>query len=263
MSMSIYEIFMKLMSRHLLSHLIAPLVLGVIVEIVFASIHQGSIVNFRDYLISWERFGLYAGILVSYLLIAGWFVNREATEPWRRSETDKVEDTLKDATDFFATCTIPLKSWFEPNVQQYLSHIVKGQLAGQKFRQQRVLLFFKDSALDNAKTQYLDGLYAKPLAELHKNYGITLGFLRPEEVNAILDECDCPSRDFAFVTHENPPYETVYLFKKERHQVKITRLKKPDDVASYKKLVDAIKQKVFVPGTDQLNVEHDFYAEVH
>lgn len=264
--MSIYQIFMKLMSRHLLSHLIAPLILGVVMETGIAwgrAWYHGAPISILDYLISWERLGLYAGVFASYLGIAAYFVNKEAVDPWQKTETLKLDRTLQDATNFFATCTIPLKDWFEPYTQQYFSHLVKGQLTGAKFNQERVLLFFKDSALSNAKTQYLDGLYAKPLAEIHRNYGITLGFLTQLEIEEILSHYACPNLDFAFVTHSNPPYETVLLFEKEGHHVKLTRISEADKIEPYKKLVKAIKDKIFVHGTNQLNDENDFYAAVH
>ena len=267
--MGIYKIFLKLMSRRLLSHLIAPLIFGVGFEILIAwgiAWYHGSTISLREYLISPERFGLYGGILVTYLIIAGVNVHREARSPWQKEETERLDRTLKDATSFFATCTIPLKEWFEPYMQQYFSQMVKHQLANQDFRQERVLLFFKDSQLADAKTQYIDGLYARPLCMIHQNYGIKLGYLKPAEIEAILTELKCSNYDFAFVTRKNPPLETVLLFEKKGQLLKLKRLVKEDEIKPYRDLMEAIKATASEHGTSpgqlELNEDHDFCAAV-
>lgn len=265
---SIFGILMKLMSRHLWLHLVVPLAGGLTAEIGIALIR--SIYNHQQfhpwqYVISWERFGLYAGVLLTYLIVAGCLVNVEAKPPWRKVVPDMLDQSLKDPTNFFATCTIPLKGWFDPYTQQYFSHIVKHQLDGGTLRHERVLLFFKSRDLVNAKTQYLDGPYAKPLAMIHQNYGIKLGYLEPAEINRILTENPGCERDFAFVTHQDSK-ETVLLFKKKGHMLKLRKLKEKDKVAPYKKLVNDIKKGVSEPETPigelQLDVDHDFFKAV-
>src|SRR5687767_10485011 len=102
---------MKLMSRHLIVHLFVPLLAGVGFEILIAWVvawYRGLPISLDQYLISPERFGLYGGFVVTYLIIAGWFVYKEAKPPWRKAVTQKLDDSLKDAASFFATCTIPL-----------------------------------------------------------------------------------------------------------------------------------------------------------
>jgi hypothetical protein len=154
-----------------------------------------------------------------------------------------------------------LKDWFDPYTQQYFSHIVKHQLRGGALRHERVLFFFRNSDLEHAKTQYLDGLYAQPLAMIHENYGIRLAYLEPADVKTILDNnCGC-ERDFAFVTHQHSP-ETVLIFKKKGHLLTLREIDKKDEVAKYKNLVDAIKMKVAGSETPtvelQPNRAHDF-----
>lgn len=269
MNYSIFKTIMKLMSRQLVLHLLIPLIGGVGFEILVSwliAMYRGLPFHLSEHLLSPQVAILYGGILITYLAIAALYVHREAKEPWEQSETKKLDRTLEHATSFFATCTIPLKDWFEPHMQQYFSQIVKRQLAYKDFKQERVLLFFHENQLADAKVQYLDGLYAKPLAAIHQNYGIDLGYLRPDEVEPILGESECPTCDFAFVTRDNEPLETVLLFEKEGHLVKLKKLVKPEDIKPYKNLMFAIKHQASEPGTSegllQLDEDHDFCAAV-
>jgi hypothetical protein len=294
--MDIYKIFLKLMSRHLWFHLLVPLIVGIGVEILIASApwHQPpSTVSIREYLIAPERIGLYAGIFITYLLIAGWFAKKEAKPRMTPATLKTLDDTLGKATTFFATCTIPLKGWFEPYTQQYFSHIVKRRLSEPEFLQERVLLFFREGDLEKAKEQYLDRLYASPLAEIHSNYEIKLGFLRRAEINEILanDEIDkttlgCYPRwigwwpkaaqwcllrkrrirglDFALITHEDlithEEMITVYLFSKKHEIIILDKVQGPEKVKPYEALIKAIKAKVF-EGRN-LARDHDFRLHV-
>jgi hypothetical protein len=45
--------------------------------------------------------------------------------------------------DFFATCTIPLEQWFDPDTQKYLSDLVKHKYEN-NLRQNRVLMFKRE-----------------------------------------------------------------------------------------------------------------------
>lgn len=294
--MDIYKIFLKLMSRHLWFHLLVPLIVGIGVEILIAWRHDTNLAqpfSFREYLIAPERVGLYAGIVITYLLIAGWFVKKEAKPRMTLATLTTLDDTLSKATTFFATCTIPLKGWFEPYTQQYFSHIVKRRLSEPLFLQERVLLFFSEGDLEKAKEQYLDRPYASPLAEIHSNYEINLGFLRRAEINEILamKEIDktklgCNPRwigwwpkvaewhlrrkrrirglDFALITHEDPishePIITVYLFSKKHEIIVLDKVQAPESVKPYEELIKAIKGRVFEGS--KLARGHDFRLHV-
>lgn len=251
------------MSRHLFYHLVVPLIVGLSVEtlIAWAPWHEHSSFSFLKYWGTWERGGFYISLLLTYLCIAGWLVNQEAKPPWRRVFPRMLDDALEDATSFIATCTIPLKGWFDPYTQLYFSHIVKHQLRGGTLRHERVLLFFRDSDLKHAKTQYLDGLYAQPLAMIHENYGIRLGYLEPADIKAILHDNSGCELDFAFITHQRSP-ETVLLFKKKGHLLTLREIHKEHEVAPYRDMVNAIRMKVSGSETPidklQPNRPHDF-----
>jgi hypothetical protein len=253
--MSILRILWKLMSKHLLYHLVLPLIFGLTVEAVIAWRRDPSSFELLEYLFSTERIGLYAGILIAYLGIALLLVQKEAKPPWDNTLTEQLDQVLKGATGFFATCTIPMKQWFDPYTQQYFSHIVKHQLNTGAFPQQRVLLFTRRGELAKAKEQYLDGHYAKPLAEIHKNYGIKLGFLDRSQINEIRSRIVCPKLDFALVNYPNS--RRVYTFDKRGAKIKLAVLSTPKQIAPFEVLIDAIKQKVF-DASGELNPEHKF-----
>lgn len=252
--MSIIRIFWKLMSKHLLFHLVIPLIVGLCVEAYIARRHNPSSFELLGYLFSNERFGLYAGIFLTYVVLALWLVNDEARPPWDNTLTEQLDEVLKGATGLFATCTIPMKQWFDPYVQQYFSHLVKHQLNG-GFSQQRVLLFTRRGELAKAKEQYLDGHFAKPLKEIHDNYGIKLGFLDRKEINQIRSRIVCPKLDFALVNY--PDSKKVYTFDKRGAKIKLTVLSTPQQIAPFENLVNAIKEKAF-DASGELNSEHKF-----
>ena len=109
--MRIYKIFMKLMSKHLVFHLLIPLGLGVAVETSIAwreAPDANPLINLGDF----AHGGPYIAILVTFLFSAGWLIQKEARPPWDNILTETLDEVLSDATDIFATCTIPLEDWF-------------------------------------------------------------------------------------------------------------------------------------------------------
>lgn len=133
---------------------------------------------------------------------------------------------------------------------------MKCQLAG-ALSQERVLLFTRRGEFERAKEQYLDGHYARPLSEIHKNYGITLGFLKRAEINAINAVVKCPKLDFALVGYRGGE-SRVYTFDKRSDPIRLDVLKTAADIKPYKELVIEIRKRVFDDKTGQLDVNHDF-----
>ena len=259
--MFILRVLWKLMSRHLLYHLVLPLIFGVFFEILISWCRDPAHFELREYLASGERLGLYGGVLFAYLGIALWLVRKETKPPWDYTLTDELGRTLKGATSFFATCTIPLKGWFDPYTQQYFSELVKHQLGTGGFPQERVLLFTRRGELTNAREQYLDRHYARPLAEIHKNLGIKLGFLDRAKIKEINDAVHCPKLDFALVNYADER-RTVYTFDKKRDPIKLEVLTTEYDMAPYEALVARIRQVVFDQNGD-LVPKHNFHNFVN
>ena len=290
--MSIYRILVRLLSKHLIYHLIVPLLVGIAIEILIAQHSSGHEErHVVDYLLSKERLGLYGGILATYALISGYLLRKETLLQMGKGHIATLTDSLKDATGFFATSTIPLREWFEPNVQEYFSHIVKHQLGNENFRHERVLLFFTENELKNAREKYLDGHFAKPLATIHNNYQIKLGFLRRKDILSILRELTYEEKrllgcypwwmpkskriaewyltkrrrirelDFALVRHADGSM-SVFPFSKKGDLLNIKSL--AGNVQPYERLMDAIRNKVFSPSKERRGIvaAHDLLREL-
>lgn len=280
--MRIYKIFMKLMSKHLVFHLLLPLAVGFVFEAFIAFYGH----PFRDGLRHLALAGgtSYLPIFLTFLVSAGWLIQNEAKPPWDNILTETLDEVLSDATDVFATCTIPLKEWFHPYTQQYLSYIVKHNVNGKSLPQKRVLLFKEQEDLAKAREQYLDGQFAKPLADIHRNYGIPLGFLRPNEMDEILEgfrliaearswkkpnardheaseqqerDGTISTLDFALVTHPGNRI-TVITFDKTGDIYKLVPIEDPVQVKPYETLRDKIVTRVF--NQKGANPQHNFSA---
>lgn len=295
--MSIYRIILKLFGRHLVYHLLIPLIAGLSVELLIFRFagggelpDMGSVV---DYLFSSERLGLYGGIVATYLLIAGYRLRKETMLQMGKGQIATLDDALKNATSFFATSTIRLREWFEPNVQEYFSHIVKCHLQRQDFQHERVLLFFTKGDVKDARERYLDGHYAKPLAEIHRNYGIKLAFLQRSDIQLILDTLSfedkkalgCYPRwlqwwvvgaewylrrrrrirslDFAFVRYETSA--TVFPFSKKGDLLTLRKYDGSARVEPYERLMAAIRERIYQAGVGEpiLRAEYDLIRELN
>ena len=295
--MSIYRIIGKLVGRHLIYHLLIPLMVGIAVELAVYKFFAGGVINDWDgvwnYVFSEERIGLYCGILASYLLITAYFLRKETVLQMGKGQIAILNDALQEATSFFATSTIRLKEWFEPNVQEYFSYIVKHQLERQDFQHERVLLFFTRGDVKDAHERYLDGHYAKPLAEIHRNYGIKLAFLQRDDIRDILGTLSFEDKkmigcyswwiswwprmadwhlsrrrriralDFAFV--KKPTNALVFPFSKKGDLLTLRKCDAEITVQAYEKLTEAIRSRIYQPveGRKELKAEFDLLRELN
>ena len=180
----------RIARTEVLYHLLIPLALGFVGEAAFAYAFGIATdwATLRRYLISVERGGFVLGALLAYSVIMYLVIRRTTNVGMRRLGLAVLEDALKDATSYFALGTVRLKEWFDPSMQAYLATINKHAASCANFRHDRVLLFFSKSDIKDLGSDYLDGYYAKSLIELHKQYGIHLGFLERNEIFALLDE---------------------------------------------------------------------------
>lgn len=285
-NMSYWKVFIKLMSKHWRSHLAMPLIVGIVVEtsIGWMSLKDRSLYGLGQYLESWEGLGSHLGILsivVTYLCVAVWVVDKDAKSPLDNDLGNHLNDLFNGATGFFATCTIPLKDWFHPTTQQYFSFLVKHKLSGRTFTQHRVLLFQEERALKAAKEQYLDAQYAKSLADIHHNYIVPLGYLRPREISEILKDFELTglaaasknrkverhthvsaekskgiisTLDFGVVGYPEKNKYRVFTFDKRGDSITLEEIPDP---TPYVNLRNEIRKKVFnkkgLPG-----LHHDF-----
>ncbi len=260
------------MSRHWRSHLVAPLLVGIVFESLnaWAALRGRPVSEFGAYLISPQGLISHLGILsliITFLCVAVWYVHQDAKPPWTNEVGTQLDELLNGATSFFATCTIPLADWFHPDTQRYFSHLLKSRLAGKRFPQHRVLLFKDDRELAEANEQYLGAHYSKSLAEIHRNYEIPLGYLKPNDILDIMKSFDLTGRaagwknpdqyetavrtgihretistlDFGIIGYGDNQYK-VYTFDKTGDSIKLEVIV---DVEPYLKLRDQIRTRVF------------------
>jgi sarcosine oxidase len=287
--MSYWKVFLKLMSKHWRSHLGWPVFVGIVVETVigWVALKDRSFNGLREYVLSPEGLMTHMSIfslIITFLSVTVYLVHKDAKRPWTNDATRQLDQLFRGAKSFFATCTIPLEDWFHPNIQRYFSHLVKHRLRGQTFPQHRVLLFKSEADLERANEQYLDAQYAKPLADMHENYMIPLGYLGPAEIGTILQDFNLTGKaavwksskvqnetdrsndeskgsistlDFGLIGYGNDQYQ-VYTFAKTGDFIRLKKVKNP---TPYLHLRDEIRKRVFsdrgLPDAD-----HDFAAHV-
>ena len=199
---------------------------------------------------------------------------------------------LANATSYFATSTIGMKEWFDPISQVFLACIVKQKYQLSGFNDMRVLLFFGMREIGDLNAPYLDGYYARRLADLHIHYGTPLAFLNREEIFSALSKLSfdemkmlgcyprwlrwlpdwllkhislnrmhirIPELDFAVVEGEDKAM-SVLLVSKCGESVHVSRVTESTHVSAYMKFVENINQFIFKGGKRgaQIDEKHDF-----
>ena len=278
------------MSRHLVWHLIVPLIVGLGVEIFFVYIYG----NFHE----WSEFvkeksSLIIGVIATYVAISAFFIHRETSNQIERSQLDDLTESLTSAKSFFATNTLSLKEWFEPSTQIYFARIVKQQM-DTGFQHVRVVLLFTDGEIKNYRTGYIDEHYVKALIEIHKIYDIDLAVLERRDIDDILSGMSfeekkllnlfpfwiqdwspkfiqngylktrwrIPELDFAFITHANEAGATVFPFSKRGRSKRICSWEEKNQkrVEAYATLMSEIKKTIY--NGDEIRSHYIFAKKV-
>jgi len=274
-----WKVFGKLISTHWRSHLLFPFIVALLVEPGWgwASLKYQSVGAFifsREGLVSHLSI---ASIIVTYIGVALWDIHKHTKASWTNVSGEQLKVALEDVVDFFATCTIPLEQWFEPDTQKYLSDLVKHKYEN-NLRQNRVLMFKREIDLLAVSQQHLSEYHARTLVSIHENYSIPLGFLRPDEIGSILNNFDLKGKaleweklktmtgpggrgtistlDFALLTDAQGNHK-VYTFDKTGDYIELVVIKDKREVQPYMRLRDDIWQVVF-DERNLPNVEHDF-----
>lgn len=278
------RVIRKIFQRHLMYHLIFPLVVGLGIEFEthrLAETRQG---------IFWTSLSLLApiiGIVLTYLVVMFFVFRSETRMGLRRITSNKLEDALKEATGFLGVAAIDLREWFEPSPQVYLATILKRKMEKSDFVYNRILVFSK-SGFKDLNSQYLDFYFAKALIEQHKAHGIGLAYLRPAELTQIMRKFDVREgkaigyypnwlpvwllkatpaswrtiwhRRLALSVVQQDGNERFMPFSKDRINVDVEDIKDkiPDDarINAYQKLVGEIRRTVFKGAV--IDADHDF-----
>ena len=274
-----WRVFAKLVTTHWKSHLATPFIIALLVEPVWGgvSLKDQSLPQFifsREGLVSHLSI---LTIIVTYLVITVLSVQKETKASWTDVSGEQLREALRNAVSFFATCTIPLEQWYEPDTQTYLSDLVKEKYEN-RLPQNRVLLFKREEDLLAVNQQHLDQYYAKPLVRIHHNYKIPLAYLKPDELGGILNDFTLENKaarweklktmsgpgrrgtistlDFALVK-DSQGRHSIYTFDKTGDYIELIVIKDSKTIQPYINLRNDIWQLVF-DETNLPNVDHDF-----
>jgi hypothetical protein len=278
------RVIRKIFQRHLMYHLVFPLVVGLVIEYGtdrLAETYHGPF---------WTGVSLFApliGIVLTYLAVMFFVFRSETAIGLHRIGSNKLEDALRDATGFFGIAAIDLREWFEPSPQVYLATILKQKMEKPAFVYNRVLIFSK-AAYKDLDSQYLDFYFAKALIEQHKAHGIGLAYLKPEELAEIMGKLDISEgkaigyyphwlsdgllkitpaswrtiwhRKLALSVVEYGKDQRLMPFSKHRINIDVSEIQDniPGDLrtAAFEKLVTEIRKKVFRGSA--IDADHDF-----
>lgn len=180
---SIYRIIRKIFTRHLLAHLFIPLLVGLIVE----GLLEYKAGNFKGIAqLFYDKLGLLLGIVIAYLLVAFIYLYKETRTQTERSQLAALDESLKTAESFFATCTLSLPEFFDPSTLLYFSRLLKEKMDKPSFKQYRVWIFFSEGDLTDAVTHSIFKHYTGVLARIHKYFEIDLAYLPPSDIKKIV-----------------------------------------------------------------------------
>jgi hypothetical protein len=281
----------KILGKHAWLHLIIPLLVGLLFHSLVSHYREGRgwETLLKD-LMSFQTAVFVVGLFVTYLLIMYHLIKKETSMKIRGTDLALLDGTLAQAHSYFATSTIGMEEWFDPISQVFLACIVKRKLQQQAFRDERVLLFSRRGEIEELNMPYLDGYYARRVAELHIHWGTPLGFLGRRDIFGALSELSfeerkklgcypgwlawCPDRllrsiplnwvrvrmpelDFALVENQDGN-KSVLLVSKRGEDVRVFRVTKTDVVSAYAKFVETMRGCLFKAGGTHLAEEHDF-----
>ncbi|MDQ3742803.1 MAG: hypothetical protein M3444_00185 [Acidobacteriota bacterium] len=192
----IWLILLHRLRKHAMLHLVAPLVIGLIVE----SFIEGliTIPNYRlTSLPSWLGFYssysvlrtllLFAGVFVTYIFIMVYIINKETKFRTNFTHLATLKNTLDNARSYFGISVIPIEEWFEPSMQVYLAKLFNRKLEGNDFEHERTLLFFSEGELNRATLPLMDEHYhGRCLAHMHRDCDIPLSYIGRKDIFKIL-----------------------------------------------------------------------------
>lgn len=181
----LFRAICKIISRHVLHHLLIPLLGGLLFETVLYVVRHGCGVSASNNpVVSFLVPSL--GVVVTYFVVMFFLLAKETSVGLHSIGSKKLEIALQGAESFLGIAAIDMREWFEPSSQVYLAMILKHKMAHENFKYNRVLLFSR-SDFKNLHSQFLDYYFAKALIEQHNSHGVGLAYLKPEELIEVMD----------------------------------------------------------------------------
>ena len=284
------SILRRIFERHLLFHLIIPLIVGILADIAYTWLFDPvAWSNLPQHLLSGPRIVLYAGIFVAYLVITGYRIQRETNIGLRQLDLNVLAAELAGAKSLFAIGTMNFDEWFDPAVQVYLATIYRRKLQNDPFRYERIILLGHRSARRNLNSEYLDGYHAKCVIRTHKSLGIDLYFIEWPQIKTILDGLTSEEKFHvgyypSFLARFPDFAATLWMFFVRRRRVRKAAVgvitmtdgshtaflfSKHDQIVSVQfypearvdacvKFAEQIQQTVYRPGTTTVQPKYDF-----
>jgi hypothetical protein len=275
----IFELFKRSLKEHLGFHLLIPVVL------VFAfsawsetTLRDGGFAAWEAFIRHWpaSHAKQLAEIYLAFFLVVAWSIKRAGDVQSTRVES--LRDILPTTTRYFGLGVIPLHEWFEPTTAVYLATIIQHQLANPGFSHERTLLFTRERDIKAVSVSYLDEPHAKALAAIHRQFGIPLTYLPPDEYAQLMRDlpethrrvlgCErryiswlrawIPRLPFAWTLRPLAPLvlleqidgsHMVITFDKHGRTLTLSPVGEPSLVEASKALVDRISGLVYRTGT--------------
>ena len=277
MGLFVLRLFRKLRGLHL----IAPLAVLILVETIAAHSDwraRGFGVWFLDWLWSTEALRTLSSVYGTFVAIYLWLLWKEGAT--QVTDIGAVDDVLLGASAYFAVSPTPIRDWFEPAAQAYLTKVIEHKNAEPALLHQRVQLFFTQADLQATQASHLDGHHARCFAAWHEHLGVNLAFLKPPEVLNAIDAMTETERRYllgwhyylglgwsgfrptclrlralrrtrrlAFALVERGPNQpAIVLFKNKRHTLTITVLQTHLQIAAYARLAAEVRALTYVAG---------------
>jgi hypothetical protein len=222
----LYRIVSHIFRKHVLFHLLIPLVVGVVIEALYRLLFVGKKWwELPEELLSYERMVLYVGIFLAYLLVIMIMIRKDTNIGLEQLHLSVLEEKLKDAKGIFALGTMNFDEWFAPAVQVYLATFLERKMGTTPFTYERILLLYGRSVRRDLQSDYIDGYHAKCLINMHKRLGIKLYFLGQSEIYELIDKLSQEEKiDVGFYpefVRHFPEYLARFLVRPlKRHRVR-------------------------------------------
>ena len=299
----IWRILFHRLRKHAMLHLVAPLVIGLIVEsfieglITIPSYRLTSLPSWLSFYSTYSALRtvlLFAGVFGTYILIMIYVINKETGFRTDFKHLAMLKNTLDGARSYFGISVIPIEEWFEPSMQVYLAKLFNRKLERDDFEHERTLLFFSDGELNRTTLPLMDEHYhGRCLAYMHRDCGIPLSYIGRKDIFKILNKLSpadklvlCyppwtgwgPFRVFRMI----PPHWLRRRIKNldiavveqkngkrlvlrvSKHGTEVPIRKITDERAqSYLNFLDLIREEIYEDGTKQLKDDYDFVNIFH
>ena len=266
-NISLWGLVVFLTRPYIKLHIIIPLLVGLIIDLIYIYFHENS-ASWHDaaiILINTPRiFVLILSILITYGLITFFCVQKETTLLFNPNNLLVVEDIVSRAKSYYALSPLPLREWFSPGIVRYFSILLGQHMRGDpKLSYIRVVVFTSPRREAFAKAPYIDREYSLAFGRLHNDSKIPLGVLNSSDLYKILKNMEPKKRqvfvplplwvlrnirrtwpyrvmspflrlDFALITYKENDKETVLIEPTGRREVNELS---GNDIEPYKELI--------------------------